>query len=83
MGLYAEAAHIRPLGKPHNGPDTTDNILCLCPNHHWLFDYGAFGISDDFKLIGIKGELRTSTKHAIDNKQLSYHRNHFGLAIKT
>jgi putative restriction endonuclease len=37
-GPYAEAAHIRPLGAPHDGPDTPDNILCLCPNHHVLFD---------------------------------------------
>jgi putative restriction endonuclease len=25
-GSYAEAAHIRPLGSPHNGPDTVDNV---------------------------------------------------------
>ena len=29
-GPYAEAAHIRSLGKPHHGPDTLDNLLCLC-----------------------------------------------------
>ncbi|WP_211352812.1 YDG/SRA domain-containing protein [Altererythrobacter ishigakiensis] len=40
-GSYAEGAHIRPLGKPHNGPDTEDNLLCLCPNHHVLFDAGG------------------------------------------
>lgn len=33
-GPYAEAAHIRPLGAPHHGPDTLENVLCLCPNHH-------------------------------------------------
>ena len=26
-GPYAEAAHVRPLGSPHNGPDTLNNIL--------------------------------------------------------
>tara|TARA_B100000315_G_scaffold235521_1_gene250523 strand:- start:991 stop:1776 length:786 start_codon:yes stop_codon:yes gene_type:complete len=41
-GPYAEAAHIKPLGSPHNGPDTMDNLLCLCPNHHVLFDNGGF-----------------------------------------
>ncbi|MEU5548162.1 YDG/SRA domain-containing protein [Micromonospora sp. NPDC047793] len=40
-GPYAEAAHIRALGKPHNGPDVPSNVLCLCPNHHVLFDTGA------------------------------------------
>jgi hypothetical protein len=36
-----EAAHIRPLGAPHNGPDTWDNTLCLCPNHHVPFDHSG------------------------------------------
>ena len=36
-----EAAHIRPLGAPHNGPDTLDNTLCLCPNHHVPFDHSG------------------------------------------
>ena len=40
-GPYAEAAHIRPLGAPHHGPDTPDNVLCLCPNHHVLFDHSG------------------------------------------
>jgi hypothetical protein len=22
------------VGRPHNGPDTADNVLCLCPNDH-------------------------------------------------
>jgi len=39
---YAEAAHIRPLGKPHNGKDLLSNILCLCPNHHVMLDKWGF-----------------------------------------
>src|SRR4030095_1595341 len=31
---YAECCHIRPLGAPHSGPDTIENVLCLCPNCH-------------------------------------------------
>lgn len=38
---YAEAHHIKPLGKPHNGPDVAANIIILCPNHHVMLDYGA------------------------------------------
>ena len=57
--LYAEGAHIRPLGKPHDGPDSLDNNLCLCPNHHVLFDRLGFMIADEMTLIGIKGKLRT------------------------
>jgi hypothetical protein len=30
-GAYAEICHIKPLGRPHNGPDVPENILCLCP----------------------------------------------------
>lgn len=39
--IYSEAHHVQPLGNPHNGPDTADNIVVLCPNHHVLLDYGA------------------------------------------
>ena len=65
-GPYAEAAHIRPLGQPHNGPDTLDNLLCLCPNHHVLFDTGGVGIADDFTLIGIDGQLIVDPCHQIN-----------------
>ena len=37
-GPYAEAAHIKPLGRLEDGPDVAANILCLCPNHHKLLD---------------------------------------------
>jgi hypothetical protein len=33
------------------GEDRTDNVLCLCPNDHVLFDGGAFSIGDDFGLV--------------------------------
>jgi predicted restriction endonuclease len=48
---YAEAAHIKPLGIPHNGPDYPTNLLCLCPNHHVLFDLGGISISDSLEII--------------------------------
>lgn len=35
---YVEAAHIK--GKSKGGPETPDNILILCPNHHKEFDLG-------------------------------------------
>ncbi|SAL84790.1 YDG/SRA domain protein [Caballeronia choica] len=74
---YIEAAHIRPLGKPHDGPDTTDNIICLCPNHHIMFDLGAFSISDDYALIGIEGKLSVRDGHKINSEHLAYHRERF------
>lgn len=77
-GPYAEAAHIRPLGEPHNGPDIRENILCLCPNHHVLFDLGGFTIADDFKLTGIDGALATRTGHRVNLEYVRYHREHYG-----
>jgi putative restriction endonuclease len=78
-GPYAEAAHVRPLGRPHNGPDTPDNLICLCPNHHYLFDVGAFGVSADLTLIGMPGRLNVHKKHSVNPEHLRYHRQHFGL----
>jgi len=76
-GPYAEAAHIRPLGAPHNGTDSLDNLLCLCPNHHVLFDYHAFSIAEDFSLIGIDGYLIRHARHRINPENLRYHREHY------
>ncbi len=42
---YAEGHHIQPLGAPHDGPDTGDNVLCLCPNHHAACDLGAIPLA--------------------------------------
>jgi predicted RNase H-like nuclease len=65
--VYSEAHHIQPLGKPHNGPDTADNILVLCPNHHVMLDYGAIPLKDkDIQLV--KG-------HSINQKFIVYHNN--------
>ena len=76
-GFYAEAAHIKPLGEPHNGPDIESNLLCLCPNHHVMFDNGGFAISDTLELIGIKGKLKVVKKHLINIEFVKYHREHY------
>ncbi len=81
-GVYAEAAHIKPLGAPHNGPDTADNIICLCPNHHVMFDLGAFSIADDLSLVGIEGKLIVSERHFIDTEHIRYHREHYFNKVK-
>ncbi len=77
-GLYAEAAHIEPLGRPHSGPDIPPNVLCLCPNHHVLFDHGAFSIAEDLELIGVEGRLHVLEGHEIGAQFLTYHRTHYG-----
>ncbi|MBG8552724.1 YDG/SRA domain-containing protein [Hymenobacter guriensis] len=76
VGFYAEAAHIQPLGTPHHGPDILSNVLCLCPNHHVLFDLGSFTINDDLSLLGLTGQLRTLDDHGINSQFLRYHQAH-------
>lgn len=64
--LYIEAAHITE--KRHKGPETPDNILILCPNHHKEFDLGNKRIIERtaekviLELNGIKYELNLELK---------------------
>jgi hypothetical protein len=62
---YSEAHHVRPLGSPHNGPDTSENIVILCPNHHAMCDYGAI-LLDSAQLTHIPG-------HTIGPHFIEYH----------
>lgn len=77
-GPYAEAAHIQPLGRPHDGPDEPGNILCLCPNCHVLFDLGAWRVAADSTLEGCRtGLLRQHPQHPLRADCLRYHREHW------
>jgi hypothetical protein len=62
---YAEAHHIRPLGHPHNGPDSPNNMLILCPNHHAQCDLGAIRLD--------LASLRQLPDHIIDTEHIRYH----------
>ncbi|WP_111709153.1 YDG/SRA domain-containing protein [Lutibacter citreus] len=73
---YAEAAHIKPLGKPHNGNDQPGNLICLCPNHHVMFDKGVFAIENDLSLVGIEGSLSLHKNHTIEKSNFDYHKEH-------
>lgn len=78
-GFYAEGAHIKPLGKPHDGDDNSNNLLCLCPNHHVMFDKGTFSIMDDFELLGDEsGKLTVHPNHLINIENLKDHREIHG-----
>jgi putative restriction endonuclease len=79
---YSEAAHIRPLGVPHNGPDSPANVLCLCPSVHLRFDYGAVFIAESGAVMdavtGVElGQLRTHPGHQIGAEYVAYHRVHW------
>jgi putative restriction endonuclease len=79
LGHYAEGAHIKPLGKPHNGDDNPNNLICLCPNHHIMFDKGVFSIKDNLQLIGcLSGKLIINDKHQLNLSNLKYHRQTHG-----
>ncbi len=62
---YSEAHHIKPLGKPHNGPDVAANILVLCPNDHALLDYGAMELD--------LAKLQQKPTHQVALQYVSYH----------
>jgi putative restriction endonuclease len=76
-GPYAEAAHIRPLGAPHNGPDTPDNILCLCPSHHVLFGHGGVVVAEDLSLLGTHERLTVQFRHCVSKEHLRCRREHY------
>jgi predicted restriction endonuclease len=67
-----QLCHIKPLFS--GGVIDPTNLICLCPNHHILFDQGKFSIADDFTLIGIEGKLERHPQHYIDLKCLKFHR---------
>ncbi len=46
--FYSEAHHIKPLGQPHNGPDTEDNIIIVCPNCHVLLDNFKIKLNNEY-----------------------------------
>jgi putative restriction endonuclease len=73
-GSYSEAAHVRPLGAPHYGPDTVDNVLCLCPNDHVLFDRGAIWIDDDMRVQPNGTPLLGPHLNPIALEHVRYHR---------
>lgn len=82
---YSEAAHIKGLGEPHNGPDRIGNMLVLCPNHHLQFDRGILRL----RKIGSTFEIRSKTagdplngkritlRHKLKNKYVRHHYDWF------
>ena len=78
-GPYAEAAHIRPLGAPDDGPDVEENLLCLCPNHHKLLDNGGLVVDNDWGVRLVVGDRTIGTltlkpRHRLTQDYLRWHR---------
>ena len=79
-GAIAEAAHIKPLGRPDGGPDIEENMLCLCPNHHVQLDHGGIVIEDDLLIwelpaVRIIGPMTVKPGHALDVEFLAWRRD--------
>lgn len=77
---YAEGAHIRPLGLPHQGDDHVRNMLCLCPNHHKQLDLGDLVITADLRarrtLTGEDlGALTIHPRHGIHAEDVDFRRS--------
>ncbi|NQV84303.1 MAG: HNH endonuclease [Rhodospirillales bacterium] len=86
-----EAAHIRPVGDGHNGPDSIRNGLALSRTFHWMFDRGLISLSNDHKILTaenlipdqVQGMLPRDHKIQIPNdpalqphpQYLEYHRD--------
>ena len=49
-----EAAHIRPVGNDHNGPDSVRNGIALSRSIHWMFDRGLLSLTDDYEILMVK-----------------------------
>ena len=85
-GAISIGAHIQGLGKPDNGPDVVENMLCLCHNCHAIFDSGSFYVNDDCKTItwlheptgngtsSLPIELFTKNEHQIGLIHITHHR---------
>lgn len=49
-----EAAHIRPVGNDHNGPDSVRNGVALSRSIHWMFDRGLLSLTDHYEILMVK-----------------------------
>ena len=83
--FYSEAAHIRGLGEPHNGPDTMANMLVLCPNHHLQFDRGVLRLRKDgtgYKILSKSADdplngKKIQLEHRVEDEFVTHHRHWF------
>lgn len=76
---YSEVHHIKPLGRPHDGPDEKSNMLVLCPNHHADFDNGVIVAAPRTHELShlyddsVSETLSVDEGHHPDDKYLQYH----------
>ncbi|MBC8402818.1 MAG: HNH endonuclease [Candidatus Marinimicrobia bacterium] len=66
-----EAAHIKPVGSGHNGPDSIRNGIALSRTVHWLFDRGIISLSNEYEImVASKSDLEQVKHIVIPGKQI-------------
>ncbi|MGG3158441.1 HNH endonuclease [Priestia megaterium] len=79
--FYSEVHHIQPLGT-HNGPDISENMIVLCPNHHIMFDKGVIRINTLEKKVyhynknHVLNGREINLRHNIHEIYTNYHDSH-------
>jgi putative restriction endonuclease len=61
----AEAAHIRPVGGGHRGPDSVRNGIALSRTMHWMFDRGILSLTDDYEILMARGLVPDAVERLI------------------
>lgn len=75
---YAEAHHVQPYNRVHQGDDTPKNLIVLCPNCHSQFDDLYYAIHPDthkIHCVNENGRFHLTDMHLIhqlDKKYLDY-----------
>ena len=62
--------------------DISENIICLCPNHHRLMDFGGLSIDDNYQITllsdeSIIGRLRQIDLRPLDPEYFRWHRDNW------
>jgi len=61
-----EAAHIRPVGNDHHGPDSMRNGIALSRSIHWMFDRGLFSLTDGYEILMVKELIPDPVKRLLN-----------------
>jgi predicted restriction endonuclease len=63
--FYSEGHHLRPLGRPHEGPDALENVIIVCANCHAQLDLGATALKRE--------TLTIHPEHQLADEFIHYH----------
>ncbi|MGE3541515.1 MAG: HNH endonuclease [Candidatus Tectimicrobiota bacterium] len=61
-----EAAHIRPVGNDHHGPDSMRNGIALSRSIHWMFDRGLISLTDDYNILIVESLVPDPMKRLLN-----------------